>query len=34
MTPAEALAHPETPPWIARSLTLADEKRRLLGDQG
>lgn len=28
MTPAEARAHPKTPPWIARSLTLAEEKRR------
>ena len=29
MTQAEVLAHPKTPPWIARSLTLADAKRRL-----
>lgn len=28
MTLAEARAHPKTPPWIARSLTMADEKRR------
>ncbi|MDQ2800410.1 MAG: NUDIX domain-containing protein, partial [Armatimonadota bacterium] len=28
MTLAEVLAHPKTPPWIARSLRLADEKRR------
>jgi len=31
MTLAEALAHPKTPPWIARSLTIADEKRRRHG---
>ena len=29
MTLAEALAHPKTPPWIARSLTRADQMRRL-----
>ena len=28
MTFAEVLAHPKTPPWIARSLTLAEEKRQ------
>ena len=32
MTLEEVLAHPKTPPWIARSLTRADEKRRLAGD--
>jgi len=31
MTFAEALAHPKTPPWIARSLTLAAAKRRAQG---
>jgi 8-oxo-dGTP diphosphatase len=31
MTPAEAMAHPEAPPWTRLSLELAEEVRRARG---
>lgn len=33
MTYAEVLAHPKTPPWIARSLALAEKRRKQLRSQ-